>query len=412
MLQGPLSPLFRQMADALEVRGVAVTRVNICPGDKAAWGLKRARSFRGRLRDFPDYVDRLMDEIGADAVVMHSERRPYHLEAAEVARSRGAAVIVTELGYLRPDFMTIELNGNSVDSLFPIDPHALRTLGHAPELAEGLVYPREAGLETFDDLKNSLPNVFLWFLYPHYRQHGLYHPFVAYARFLWREAQVGRRNRAAAAVRARVSRPFVFAMQTDTDFQIRSNAHYADMREALIEVFSSFAAHAPADAVLVVKKHPGDLGPVHWADEVPRLAADAGVAERVAFADGLGMDAWMADARGLITVNSSAGVDGLAAGVPVISLAPSIYDAPGLTFQGPLDRFWTEGTAPDAALFSAWRRGLAAAIQVRGTIYSRAGTRAAAEAMAERIATGSVGVPGATAMPPPRYEKARALGIR
>lgn len=413
MLEGPLSPLFRRLADHLGALGVAVTRVNLCPGDVAAWGMTRARSYRGRKADWPAYVAALCERVGADAIVMHSERRPYHREAAEVARAKGLAVIVSELGYLRPDYMTLELNGNSVDSLFPNDPDTIRRLADGlPEPDARVVYPRDGGLETWDELKNSLPNVFLWFLYPHYRQHGLYHPFVAYARFLWREAQIGRRDKAAAAVRERVARPFVFAMQTDTDFQIRSNAQYRDMREALGAVFASLRDHAEPDAALVVKKHPGDLGPVHWAREVPRLAAEAGVAERVAFADGLGMGAWMAHARGLITVNSSAGVDGLAAGVPTISLAPAIYDVPGLTFQGALDAFWRDGTAPDAALFRDWRRLLAAAIQVRGTIYSRKGTEAAAWAMAQRIADGTVGVPGADKGPPPRYGKARALGIR
>lgn len=371
-------------------------------------------SYRGRKADWPAFVGRFMERHGIEAVLMHSERRPYHREAAAEARARGIDVLVTELGYLRPDFMTIERNGNSVDSLFPADPDAIRAIAReAPEVEGTVVYPREAGLETVDDLKNSLPNVFLWFLHPHYRQHGLYHPFVAYARFLRREGRRGRRERAARAVRARVRPPFfLFAMQTDTDFQIRANSQLADMAEALSVTFASFAAHAPREARLVVKKHPGDLGPVHWAAEVPRLARAAGIGERVEFADGLGMGDWCRDAAGLVTVNSSAGLDGLAAGVPTHCLSPSIYDVPGLTFQGPLDRFWTDGAPPDPALAADFRKALAASVQVRGTIYSRAGTRAAAEAIAARILSGTVGVPGATDGPPPRHERARALGIR
>ncbi|XWN32200.1 MAG: capsular biosynthesis protein [Devosia sp.] len=371
-------------------------------------------AYRGRLRDWPGFIGALMDSRRFSAILMHSERRPYHLEAAEEARRRSIPVVVTELGYLRPDWMTVELNGNSVDSLFPTDPEAICAIAaSAPPIEEGVIYPREHLLETRDDLMTSLPNVFGWFLYPHYRQHGLYHPFVAYARFLWREGQLGARNRAAATVRERLKPPFfLFAMQTDTDFQIRSNAQFHDMAEALTATFASFAANAPTDARLVVKKHPGDLGPVHWASRVPDLARAAGIEERVDFVDGLAMSAWCGDCAGVVTVNSSAGVDGLVAGCPVITLAPAIYDVPGLTFQGPLDRFWTEAVPPDAALVEAFHRALAASIQVRGTIYARAGTKAAASAIAERILAGTVGQPGADAMPPPRHVKARALGIR
>ncbi|GAB5373917.1 MAG: capsule biosynthesis protein [Acuticoccus sp.] len=355
-----------------------------------------------------------MDTHGIEAVLMHSERRPYHLEAAAIARERGIDVCVTELGYLRPDWMTIERNGNSVDSLFPTDPDAIRAIAaDAPPVDTAVRYPREALLETRDDLLNSLPNVFCGALYPHYRAHGLYHPFVAYGRFLWREAQRGRRDRAARAVRERLAPPFyLFAMQTDTDFQIRANSQFADTAAALGAVFASFAAHAPRGSRLVVKKHPGDLGPVHWARRVPQLAEAAGIADRVDFVDGLPMSRWCADAAGLVTINSSAGLDGLAAGLPTHTLSPSIYDVPGLTHLGPLDAFWTSAPDPDPDLFDAFRRALAATIQVRGTIYNREGTHEAARAIADRVADDSVGAPGARDIPPPRHARAHALGIR
>ncbi len=412
LLQGPLSPLYRRIGRHLAGAGVAVQRVNLCPGDRAAWGFGPAIAYRGRLADWPGFVAAAMERHRVDAVLMHSERRPYHREAAAEARARDIDVLVTELGYLRPDWMTLERNGNSIDSLFPVDPEAVRALAAgAAEPDPAVRHPREAGLETADDLKNSLPNVFLWFLYPHYRTHGLHHPFVAYARFLAREARRGARDAAARSALERLAgRHFVFAMQTDTDFQIRSNSQFAGMADALATVLPSFAEHAPADAKLVVKVHPGDLGPVRWSHEVPRLACAAGLSDRVELADGLALDDWLVGAAGLVTVNSTAGLEALAAGCPTHALAPAIYDVPGLTHQGPLDAFWTDPSPPDAALVADFRRALAATCQVRGTIYSRAGTRAAAEAMARRIAAGAVGP--TPQREPPRHGKARALGIR
>lgn len=414
LLEGPLSPLYRLIARRLDAAGIRTHRINLCPGDRAAWGASPATAFRGGKSDWPAFVGAFMERHGVDAVLMHSERRSYHVEAAAEARRRGVDVLVTELGYLRPDWMTIERHGNSVDSLMPTDPELIRALAAdlpAPDAA--LRFPRERWLETRDDLTNSLPNVFLWFLYPHYRAHGLYHPFVAYARFLRREAQAGRREGAAREVRARLAAPFfLFAMQTDTDFQLRANSQLAGMEAALTLTFRSFAAHAPQDARLVVKKHPGDLGPIHWAKVVPSLAHDAGIADRVLFADGLPMAAWTEDCAGVVTVNSSAGLDALAARCPTVALSPAIYDVEGLTWQGSLDAFWHDAPPPDAALLDAFVRLLAAAVQVRGTIYSRPGTAAAAAAIADRIVNGTVGDPGAAAGEPPRYGKARALGIR
>ena len=91
---------------------------------------------------------------------------------------------------------------------------------------------------------------------------------------------------------------------------------------------------------------------------------------------------------------------------------PTVYDMAGLTHQGGLDGFWAEAAAPDRALFRNFRRALAGTVQVRGTLYDRAGCRAAAEGMAERILAGTVNGAGAYTDPPPRLVKAAAMGVR
>ncbi|MEO1102503.1 MAG: capsular biosynthesis protein, partial [Pseudomonadota bacterium] len=137
----------------MRAAGIAVHRINLCPGDQLAWGFSRATNYRGQREAWPAFVHAFMERHAIDAVLMHSERRPYHLEAADAARSLGIAVCVTELGYLRPDWMTVELNGNSTDSLFPTDPEAIRAIAAgAPQLDTTLLYPREKLLETRDDL--------------------------------------------------------------------------------------------------------------------------------------------------------------------------------------------------------------------------------------------------------------------
>ena len=55
-------------------------------------------------------------------LVLHGDRRPYHIIAAEEARARGIAVIATDLGYVRPDWLTLEYDGMTTYSRFPRDP--------------------------------------------------------------------------------------------------------------------------------------------------------------------------------------------------------------------------------------------------------------------------------------------------
>ena len=80
----------------------------------------------------------------------------------------------------------------------------------------------------------------------------------------------------------------------------------------------------------------------------------------------------------VVTVNSTLGASSLMRGCPTIALSNPIYNLPGLTFQGPLDAFWRDGTAPDAELFRRFRNTVIHATQINGGFYSSEGIAMAA----------------------------------
>jgi len=413
-LQGPLSPLYAMIGARLSARGFAVHRVNLNLGDRLHWRRPGAVDYRGTIEAWPDFVDALMQREGVTDLVLHGDRRIYHRLAAERARACGVRVVATELGYLRPDFMTIERDATSTGSHFPEDPEHIRRIAAAVPAADlALRYPGSFAMVAVPDVLYNLTNSFAWFLYPHFRRHTVYHPIPEYLAWGLRLATERRRHRLARAASAAVGAApyFVFAMQLEGDFQIRDHSPFAGMTEALDRVIASFAARAPASSRLLVKNHPLDNGLERFDRRVGRLAATHGVGDRVAFLDGGPLEPLVRGSRGLVTVNSSAGLEAIQWGVPVKTLAPAIYAVPGLVDPAPLDAFWTAPTPPDAGLAAAFVRALAATVQVKGTIYSPAGRAAAAEAMAARIADDRLNAPDGFVDPPPRLAAARAMGI-
>ena len=414
-LQGPLSPLFSRIGDRLAAAGHRVLRVNLSIGDRFHWRRPGATDFRGRIESWPDFVDGLMAREGVTDLVLHGDRRIYHRLAADAARARGIRVSATELGYLRPDWMTIERDATSTGSHFPDDPDVIRRIAAAVGPVD--LEPRFRSsfwLVAAPDVAYNLANVALWFLYPHYRRHTIYHPIVEYIAAGWRLAGKGRRDRAGRALAERLRRSgdtwFVLPMQLEGDFQLRDHSPYGGMVPVLQTVFRSFAAHAPRDCRLVVKAHPLDAGLEHWTRVVPRLAQAAGIAERVDYADGGGLDDLMDGAAGMVTVNSSAGLEALRAGVPVKALCPAIFDVRGMTDDQPLDDFWHSPMPPDPTLVAAFVTALAGTVQARGTIHSRAGLEEAVATMSARILENRLNDHGAFVDPPPRLARARDLG--
>ena len=277
-LQGPSSPIFAKIADRLEAKGHLCLRINLNPGDQIFWRRKGGYHYRGRGgQDWRSYIAAFLVQHGVTDLVLLGEERPYHLIAIEAAKRQDIAVAVVEMGYLRPDWLTIERDGMSSNSHFPNDPQtiidAARTL---PEPDFARRYTQSFAAEAAYDLLYNLPNVFLWFLFPHYRRHALFHPLAEYAGWVMRLAGGKKRTLVATALVDTLLSSgtafFVFPLQLQTDFQLRSHSPYHDQREAITEVITSFAAHAPETASLVVKIHPAR----QWADRLASLCRGAG----------------------------------------------------------------------------------------------------------------------------------------
>lgn len=409
-LEGPSSPIFAKIADRLSEKGHDCFRINLNPGDQIFWRRKGGYNYRGRGGDeWRSYAARVMDRHGVTDLVLLGEERPYHQIAIVAARERNVAISVVEMGYLRPDWLTLERGGMSSNSHFPANPgqilDAARTL---PEPDWTRRYSQSFTAEAGYDLLYNLPNVFLWFLYPHYRRHALFHPLAEYAGWIMRLAGSKTRKLEASTLISNLLAArtpfFVFPLQLQTDFQLRAHSPYNDQREAITEVLTSFASHAPGDANLVVKVHPLDNGLIDWQAFLRDSGGKLGLSGRVQFLDGGDLAALLEQAAGTVTVNSTVGLHALQLGKPVKVLGAAIFNIATLSDQADLDQFWRDPTPPEDAIRIAFFRLLAAAIQVRGNFYSTAGTDAGAEAIAQRLHERSVNQPGAFVDPPPRQK--------
>lgn len=328
-------------------------------------------------------------------LVLLGDRRPYHIAAAEAARAQGATVWAADLGYVRPGWLTLEEGGLSSLSHFPRDPTAIRKL--AAQFAEPNFMPVA---ETpfwqlaVRDAAYNFASVLGRPLYPHYRRHGLYHPFAEYAGWIKNAPRRVAGRRATVAAKALLAGSphgsyFLFPLQLATDFQLRAHSSFGDAGEALQLVLRSFAESGVARQ-LVVAAHPLDEGLIDWR---PIVAGH----ERVIFLEGGVTDALVANAAGVLTINSTVGLTALRHQVPVKALGTAIYDIAGLTHPGDLAGFWRDPHLPDRDLLAAFLRALIGATQIKGGHYCRAAQEVALPAFVARLERGPPLRPGETA---------------
>ncbi|HEY0276552.1 MAG TPA: capsular biosynthesis protein [Paenirhodobacter sp.] len=397
LLQGHPSWFWGELADELGRRGWRVLKVHFCLADRLFWGRRKAVSYRGRFRDWEDWLRGFCQTENVSEILYFADRMPYHVGAQAVGRSLGIPCRALEFGYLRPDWLTFERDGMGKFSHFPQDPEVIR--GLAETCAEPVMVPRykhdfstEATFEVCYNLLLSLGRP----LYHRYNADRPYWPAIEYLSWLPHLAMEKRRLRQAKAIENRLigaDIPFnLVALQINTDYQIRDNSPYNDLKEFVSEVLTSFARHAPKDRHIVLKIHPLDNGLHMWFLRIARYARRLGISQRVHVMRGGDLTRLLQHTAGLVVVNSTVGLHGLRNGCPVCAMGDAIYRLPGLTHMAGLDQFWTDPEPVDPGWFKAFRRALSR-IQVRGSFFDPEGRAAAITEICQRLENGEADLP-------------------
>ena len=386
-LQGPPGPLAYRLAKVIRKRGLSVDRINICAGDRIDWP-EPAIDFRGRYSDWACFFDEVLRRRGITDILLFGDCRPYHVSARRIAALRGIRTHVLEEGYLRPNWMTLELEGVNAHSLLRRDKkwfiEEARRLPAEPDMPPITASFRR---RVKDTARYYAATHLADLTFPHYRTHRTGSPLAAAfgwgMKYLFGSRRERRAQRVVRAVEGR--RFFLLPLQLSGDYQIRAHSPFADMPGAAAFVLESFAAHAPSDAQLLIKAHPLDCSLFDWERYLDRRAARLGIAGRVHFIDGGDLEELAAASLGMVCVNSTSATLALQAGTPVCALGDAIYKIPGLTFDGHVDQFWTNPTPPEPGLYEAFRRVLVDRCLVRGGLASKSAVATLVENMADRL---------------------------
>lgn len=391
MLQGPMGDFFSDLAGLLMASGQRVSKVHFNGGDQVFWHHPGALRFNRRPAELDAFLRRLIADRAIDTLVLFGQMRPIHKIARAVAAELGVEIFVFEEGYLRPNYVTIERRGVNGLSRRPRLAGFYRDLDHHPvpkAEATGQNMWRMSCIAAAFACAVSLLEPLYW------RQvyHRDVNPLREGARWIrgalrkgvcaWRE----REQLAQLTSAAWSQRCFVVPLQVRGDSQVTDHSRFTGMEHFLDEVVASFAAHAPADAALVVKHHPMDRAYTDYHAHIAALRRRHGLgAERLRYLHDQHLPTLLQHARGVVTINSTVGLQALHHGVPTITLGESVYQVPGLVYDGSLEQFWQAPGLVDHALVKRFMAHLVAATQLNASFYAhRPALRAGRRRLEER----------------------------
>lgn len=392
-LQGTASPFFACLAAAMRTRGHRVVRVNFCGGDLLYAGEVDSIDCCVPLSGMRAWYVQQLREYACEDVVLFGDCRPIHQPVHDMP---GVRVHVFEEGYVRPHWLTLEQHGVNGRSILPRDPDwYLQRFRENPSGTVARSTGYSLGERAWHDIRYRLANAMHARRYPHYRSHRPRNGLVEYAglanRFVRQAVHKREAERVTAEVLAAEMPYYLLPLQLGSDSQIVVHSPFNGIRNVIDEVIESFAQHAPAQALLLIKNHPLDTGLIDYRRYAFSRARMLGVDARLRFLEAGHLPTLLEHARGVIVVNSTVGLSALHHGRPLIALGEAIYDIERLTWQHGLERFWCEALPPDMDVYWAFLNYIIKRTQINGDFYTKSGIAMAVEQAVTRIEEGSHG---------------------
>jgi len=389
-LQGPTSPFFSRLGDALLQRGAKVYRVNFNMGDWVYWRNKPSWQFRKPVSELPTFLETKIQKHQITDVIMVGDTRPVNAAVLPLVDRYKLRINIFEEGYLRPNFLTLEEQGINGNSRLPRTPDWYRRA--AVLLASNKqtsTVKNPVALLGLHEVGYHLPGIVNPVFYPGYKTHR---PFISpielfgwAKRFSQMPFYERRDNKTISDLLESRQPYYLLPLQLDSDSQIQQHSQFTSMAELIEQTMSSFANHAPSNTLLLVKNHPLDTGFTRFSKLLKALEAKFNLQGRTRYLESGHLPTLLDHCEGVIVVNSTVGTSALIHGCKTLALSNPIYDIPGLTVQTELDGFWQQQHTPDKQLLDAFRKVVIHCSQINGGFYSQAGITLAVENACKRL---------------------------
>ncbi|HDX8360038.1 TPA: capsular biosynthesis protein [Aeromonas hydrophila] len=373
LLQGPLGPFFQTLSQALSDAGHQVYKIHFNGGDECWPCVGHNERFTGKPESWNTFFRRFIKRNGIDSLICYGDCRYYHRQAIRICKLKKISIWALEEGYLRPDYVTLEQGGVNAFSPHYAKRAKLAELTwpepYQAQLQVGKTFARRAWYASRYHINKSL---FRW-RYPHFVNHrpwSLYQEATGWIKSgiiklcRRRGDQVLLKN-----MMGHKGHIFFIPLQVTEDFQLREHSDLSNIEDFIAQVMNSFAEHAFSEDVLLFKHHPMDRGFVTYQPQIDRLGTLLGLKDRVFYGYELPLPALYPLLKGVITINSTVGLSALLHDVPTFCMGRALYDMPGLTTRGTLERFWHKQNPVCRKTFERMRQSLLHLTQINASFY-------------------------------------------
>jgi capsular polysaccharide export protein len=371
---GPIGSFFSRLASHLEKQGVPVWKVSL-PLHEFGFPSERRLRFQGPMEDFAAFLQAQIETKGIRHLFMYGDFIDPHRIAIDLIqklnqdeqRLHKIDAWVFELGYVRPNFVSLEKERVNARSSLNKGADFYQQLPSAPPLARRAFKPGIRWRKWW-----KMPT-FILHSFTNYRIIQGSHKLQPRPSYLWAQTLgLVRKYIYSFSERSILSSinkggPYILVpLQVSNDSQITLSSDYQGMEPFIEELIDSFATDAEPGDRLVFKHHPRDRGYNHYGRLIRRLAQAHGIAHRVLYFHDGPLGPILKRAKAVVTINSTVGLQALYHATPTKVLGRTFYNMPGLTDQQSLADFWRHPEPSDRDLFLKFYAHLIETTQISG----------------------------------------------
>ena len=373
LLIGPLGLFFSRVAEYLEKHGCKVYKLCI-PMLEIGFSRRQRIDFDGQADEFRLFLEKTIERHGIKHIMMYGDYIPLHQAAIEVCRERAdVTTTIFELGYLRPGWITVESDGvNSRSALMSYSgysrPENYGTLNNEGRMRTTINRSYcLRGMKALTYIAHAMTSYQLMD-YKHKLQPkpiDIWHQYLGIISIPWywfREVKDRRSIRSSSSF-------FVVALQVSTDSQLKDELFFNSMESLVSEICKSASRSCiNRNIKIVFKHHPRDRGFNNYRKHIHREARRYGLDAQIHYVHDMSIGELFSlkGIKGLITVNSTVGIEAVRKGIATKALGTALYSKMNITHQGPLDTFWEDPGMPEKENVECFVNKLIDKTQVRG----------------------------------------------
>ena len=370
-LMGPIGNFFSRLSNYLEGNNVRTYKISF-PLYEYGFPKSRLIKYHKDISFFKNFLKKILIDKKIKHIFMYGNVLIPHRQAlclVEELKKEDLYVHthIFELGYLRPNFVTLESKGINYDSSL------IKSREFYLKQDSYKFFPIAKKHARFRIRKIWKTISFINHSFKNYKIVNREHKLQPKPIYIWYQIKgfflkyYFRLNEYKLKKKCLADKFFIVILQVSTDSQITEGSDIKDNKQFIYKVIKDFA-RANQNINLVFKHHPRDRGYTNYSDLIEKFSKEFGVYKKVFYIHDLFLSKLFQNpnCKGTVLINSTVGYQSLYHSVPVKSLGITPYNISGLTDQRDLISFFKNPSTVDKLLLNKFYKYILENSQING----------------------------------------------